>query len=684
MEAVPRLPMLSVELKVNSAIDDSTEFKVGVESLHESIKSEINKHISHVYGDDPKKYQDCISKFLSLQESAYHAMSSPDFEGCNTVKKYYGQLHFMQSRFPFTGDNYLDVAFNWCDAFNGNLTQHSSFAFEQSAVIFNLGASHSYLGAIDNRTSDDGTKVSCVHFQCAAGFFQFLLDKLDTTLASDTSQFMLKLFINAMLGQAQECLLEKSMQDNRTNSIVSKISQQVVDYFKASLRSLQNAEAKVVMGESANKFWCRLISFKIAFYSAITMYYQGCACWDSEQYGEGVSFMGKALELYNESVKLGKQFKGEVKTKIDATLKYSADVFGGKYNSVKHDNDFIYHEKVPDKDTLSAVRPASLVKPLPFDPSNPSIAGPDLFAKLVPLEAHLAASSYSEEKAKLLRQIMEEVNEKDSILTQYKESIELNPAQLINVEQEDTLDEVIIEHCALLSVDQSTITTLSNSMKEFSDIFMDIDTSLSDIDDIITGEENEAKQVEDVCGKTIKSPERFSKFKAEVGVCRDVHTKAGAMNDDLHTAMRVHINNLKIVSTGIDAVKAECNFKSILQLIDTDDVSAVEVMRKLCLKVKEMEEQRVNLIAELRTQLEQDDVTSTLMTRPGVDAEDVFADEIKKHDAYLGYIRQNLSAQDNILTAVTEANVNYARVKKIVEAHQSKYELKPLTEILHE
>ena len=62
-----------------------------------------------------------------------------------------------------------------------------------------VGASHSYLGAIDNRTSDDGTKVSCVHFQCAAGFFQFHLDNLDTTLASDTSQFMLKLFINSML-----------------------------------------------------------------------------------------------------------------------------------------------------------------------------------------------------------------------------------------------------------------------------------------------------------------------------------------------------------------------------------------------------------------------------------------------------------------------------------------------------
>ena len=65
-----------------------------------------------------------------------------------------------------------------------------------------------------------------------------------------------------------------------------------------------------------------------------------------------------------------------------------------RYKSLKHDNDFIYHEKVPDKDTLTVARPASLVKPLPFDPSSPSIAGPDLFAKLVPLEAHLVASSY--------------------------------------------------------------------------------------------------------------------------------------------------------------------------------------------------------------------------------------------------------------------------------------------------
>ena len=40
-------------------------------------------------------------------------MTAPDMEGCNTLKKYYGQLHYMQSRFPFVGDDALDVGFAW-------------------------------------------------------------------------------------------------------------------------------------------------------------------------------------------------------------------------------------------------------------------------------------------------------------------------------------------------------------------------------------------------------------------------------------------------------------------------------------------------------------------------------------------------------------------------------------------
>lgn len=37
---------------------------------------------------------------------------------------------------------------------------------------------------------------------------------------------------------------------------------------------------------------------------------------------------------------------------------------------------------------------APLVKPLPVNPTDPAVTGPDIFAKLVPMAAHEASSLY--------------------------------------------------------------------------------------------------------------------------------------------------------------------------------------------------------------------------------------------------------------------------------------------------
>ena len=44
------------------------------------------------------------------------------------------------------------------------------------------------------------------------------------------------------------------------------------------------------------------------------------------------------------------------------------------------------------------IKGASLVKGIPFSSDDPEVAGADIFAQLVPLEAHAASSMYSEEK----------------------------------------------------------------------------------------------------------------------------------------------------------------------------------------------------------------------------------------------------------------------------------------------
>ena len=44
--------------------------------------------------------------------------------------------------------------------------------FEIVSILYNIGALHSILGAADDRTTPEGLKLACTHFQCAAWAFQ--------------------------------------------------------------------------------------------------------------------------------------------------------------------------------------------------------------------------------------------------------------------------------------------------------------------------------------------------------------------------------------------------------------------------------------------------------------------------------------------------------------------------------
>jgi len=59
------------------------------------------------------------------------------------------------------------------------------------------------------------------------------------------------------------------------------------------------------------------------------------------------------------------------------------------------ENEFIYHEKPPELDSIvSDIKGVSLVKGIPFRFDDTEVSGPDIFARLVPMEAHEASSLY--------------------------------------------------------------------------------------------------------------------------------------------------------------------------------------------------------------------------------------------------------------------------------------------------
>ena len=105
-----------------------------------------------------------------------------------------------------------------------------------------------------------------------------------------------------------------------------------------------------------------------------------------------------------------------------------------------------------------------MVKGIGFE-FNEEIGGKDIFSRIVPLEAHTASSLYSEEKAKLLRDLGDKVESKDETLQQFL--ISMNLDQVPNPGDHIALPQELIECAAELSgVNDNPTKNLSETMSK--------------------------------------------------------------------------------------------------------------------------------------------------------------------------------------------------------------------------
>uniref|UniRef100_A0A674EIM2 Tyrosine-protein phosphatase non-receptor type 23 n=1 Tax=Salmo trutta TaxID=8032 RepID=A0A674EIM2_SALTR len=627
MEAVPRMPMIWLDLK------EAGEFE-----FSPSVKQFILKN----YGENPDSYNEQLKKLETLRQGAVNV--TRDFEGCSILRKYFGQLHYLQSRVPLGPGQEAAVPISWTEIFSGKTVTHDDISYEQACILYNLGALHSMLGAMDNRVSEEGMKVSCTHFQCSAGAFSYLRDHFSHNFSVDMSHQILNLNINLMLGQAQECLLEKSMLDNRKSFLVARISAQVVDYYKEACRALENSDTASMLGK-IQKDWKKLVQMKISYFASIAHLHMGKQAEEQQKYGERLAYLQSSLDKLSEAIKLAKV----------------------QFNSAKKDNDFIYHETVPLLETLASVKGAPLVKALPVNPTDPSVTGPDLFAKLVPMAAHEASSLYSEEKAKLLRDIMAKIDSRNETLEQFMDSLGLEPDSVDNLDMYSHIPPVLMEKCAALSVRPDTVKSLIQSMQVLSGVFTDVEASLREIRDVLEEDEAGVRALQEAAGGGPAAelyPQAHAQTLAEIR--RDLekymeaHEKASFTNTELHRAMNLHISNLRLLGGPLDALRDALPRPQLNQ----EEVAGLQCMKRILGKVQEMRDQRSTLEKQLRDLIQQDDITSSLVTTERTDMKRLFEEQLKKYEQVKVYIDQNLSAQENILKALTEANVQYASVRK--------------------
>lgn len=651
MEAVPRMPMIWLDLK------EAGDFH---------FQPAVKKFVLKNYGENPEAYNEELKKLELLRQNAVRVPR--DFEGCSVLRKYLGQLHYLQSRVPMGSGQEAAVPVNWTEIFSGKSVAHEDIKYEQACILYNLGALHSMLGAMDKRVSEEGMKVSCTHFQCAAGAFAYLREHFPYAYSVDMSRQILTLNVNLMLGQAQECLLEKSMLDNRKSFLVARISAQVVDYYKEACRALENPDTASLLGR-IQKDWKKLVQMKTCYFAAVAHLHMGKQAEEQQKFGEQVAYFQSALDKLNEAIKLA---KGQPDTVQDA-LRFAMDVIGGKYNSAKKDNDFIYHEAVPALDTLQPVKGAPLVKPLPVNPTDPAVTGPDIFAKLVPMAAHEASSLYSEEKAKLLREMMAKIEDKNEVLDQFMDSMQLDPETVDNLDAYSHIPPQLMEKCAALSVRPDTVRNLVQSMQVLSGVFTDVEASLKDIRDLLDEDELLDQKFQDAVGQagagTAVSKAELAEVRREWAKYMEVHEKASFTNSELHRAMNLHVGNLRLLSGPLDQVRAALPTPAL----SPEDKAVLQNLKRILAKVQEMRDQRMSLEQQLRELIQKDDITASLVTTDHSEMKKLFEEQLKKYDQLRVYLEQNLAAQDNVLRALTEANVQYAAVRRVLSDVDQKW-----------
>ncbi|KAL5005900.1 hypothetical protein ScPMuIL_017058 [Solemya velum] len=640
MEAVPRMPMLSFDLKHSP---EYVEFAP-------VLKQYIRDH----YGEDPANYNKACNDLEQLRQSAVHV--SHDFMGCSTLKKYYAQLQFLSSRFPVGEGGEAVIPFTWEEVHTAREITLADVKFEQACILYNIGSLHSILGAMDTRQTADGMKVSCTHFQCSAWAYEHLRDHFgSSSMSMDMAHELLTFQVTLTLVQAQECILEKSMIDSRKSTITAKVSAQTVEYYRTALKHLDTCEREGLIGSRKYKDWKRRIEIKILFYQCITSFYQGLQSETQQKWGESVAYYTLSHDKLLDCTKMAKNEVSE----IQEALRFTNDVVAGKLQAMKKDNDFVYHDKVPAADTLAEVKGASLVKGIPFNPNDNEISGQDIFHKLVPMEAHEAASLYSEEKAKLIRKIGASIEEKNSQLTQYMSSLQLDPSKLSYAPQK--LPQELLEKCAAVSVRTNAIKDLVDSMGAVSSIAIEVDMGIKEIFLLLDNEQTSEEEFQRMFGKRSLNVV-LSEIRKECALYDEGHQKGSQSNNDLHKAMNTHITNLRLLGGPLEDLQKA--LPSLEQEKSPENEAIVAELKRLISKVEEMKKQRADLEAELRASVHSDDITNVIVTRETPNKEALFQDQLTKHSKQIEIIEKNLAAQDNILHALTDANAQYADIRR--------------------
>ncbi|KHJ42964.1 BRO1-like domain protein [Trichuris suis] len=363
----------------------------------------------------------------------------------NGLKQYYDQLVALEGKLPLTPSQ-IPVPFKWKEAFERSLFGKASLticsgSYEKACVLFNIASLQSQVAAAQRFDADDELKLATKLFQQSASIYAYLKDNIMAMVQQEpTADLMpetLQTLSMFMLAQAQEAFFLKASKELRPTLVARIASECASMYYEANkMLSREGFKNMWDKASSRSREWIPLSGGKCFAFQALAQYYQSLMAKESKDVGEELARLQYADELM---VMAQEKLTGQ-----NAQLFHNeSDIIHKAYLAAKKDNDFIYHEKIPNIKSVPPISKTVLAKTSPL-PSQMSSKFHDLFEKLVPINVQQAVACFEVRRAELVNKEVGRLREHTNMLNGLLASLNL-PTALEDVSKAEPLPESIRE-----------------------------------------------------------------------------------------------------------------------------------------------------------------------------------------------------------------------------------------------
>lgn len=475
-----------------------------------------------------------------------------------------------------------------------------------------------------------------------------------------------------MLAQAQEIFVLKAIHDPMKDPVIAKLASQAEELYADALKLFQ----KEIFRSFWDKEWIPLITAKQTGYRAMAELYQSSVCKNNKWIGQEITRLEHSVDLFKAA---------QSRSNKSSLFEEYATRAQRRLNEVRKDNDFIYHERIPDIKNLEAIGKLNIAKLLPINNSLSSNFK-DLFEDLLPVSVHQALSAYELRRAEVVNTEISKLREMTQVLNTVLASLNL-PAAI-----EDTngteVPQSLLEKAAFVRI-AGGIQALELSMNELPDLLQRNRDILDETEKMLREERDSDNQLrEQFKDKWTRTPSNklTEQLQSNAQKYRSIIDNAISADKMVRKKFEEHREGMEILSIDGSQLSITIPSGSAVQ-----ESHAVQQLRKLMEDVETLKSERDVIESELKsTSFDMKSSFLSALAKDGaIDEPNLSVENIGEiYGPLTSQIRDSLTRQERLIAEIQSGHAAFIREQsgsgssretmlcKLASAHDAFKELK--------